>query len=146
MSLALPSQGPEKASNRRLAGQSPRRWGNGRTPPGRGTKGPESGNGRASSFEASTRPSELTDFLTKVVRALHRRHSRVRARRVSEDLWRGRCTKQEYVDELRRKVERYRPQRVMIESVAAQEYLPLDVEKFAAFDRAERTEDKVSRA
>jgi len=63
-----------------------------------------------------------------------------------KELWRARCTKQEYIDELRRKVERYQPQRVLIETVAAQEYLAQDVEKFTSVQRVDRTKDKVSRA
>jgi predicted phage terminase large subunit-like protein len=62
------------------------------------------------------------------------------------DLWRGRCTKNEYLDQLRRMNERYRPQSVLIETVAAQEYLAQDAERFMPVQRVERTKDKVSRA
>jgi predicted phage terminase large subunit-like protein len=62
------------------------------------------------------------------------------------DLWRARCTKQEYLDQLRRMNDRYRPQSVMIETVAAQEYLAQDAERYMPVRRVERTKDKVSRA
>ncbi|GJM43721.1 MAG: hypothetical protein DHS20C21_05630 [Gemmatimonadota bacterium] len=62
------------------------------------------------------------------------------------DVWRGRCTKQEYIDQLRRMNDRYKPVSVMIETVAAQEYLAQDVEAYMPVHRVERTKDKVSRA
>ncbi|MBZ0268855.1 phage terminase large subunit, partial [bacterium] len=62
------------------------------------------------------------------------------------NLWRGRCTKQEYVDVLRRMNERYKPVSVLVETVAAQEYLAQDLEAYMPVTRVERTKDKVSRA
>jgi phage terminase large subunit-like protein len=62
------------------------------------------------------------------------------------EIWRGRCTKQEYVDVLRAMNERYQPRDVLVESVAAQEYLAQDLEKHMPVFRVERTKDKVSRA
>jgi predicted phage terminase large subunit-like protein len=88
-----------------------------------------------------------TDYWTIVVGARKKDSQGEYERHVFvKELWRARCTKQEYVDELRRKVDRYQPQRVLIEAVAAQEYLAQDVEKFASVDRVDRTKDKVSRA
>jgi predicted phage terminase large subunit-like protein len=63
-----------------------------------------------------------------------------------KDLWRERCTKQEYLEQLKRYNERYKPERVVIEAVAAQEYLAQDAEKFMPVERLERVKDKVSRA
>ena len=62
------------------------------------------------------------------------------------ELWRGRCTKDEYLEKLKELNRRYRPQRVLIETVAAQEYLAQDAEKFMPVQRLERTTDKVARA
>jgi len=62
------------------------------------------------------------------------------------EVWRARCTKQEYLDQLKLLNERYRPRRVLIESVAAQEYLAQDAERHMPVKRVERTKDKVSRA
>jgi predicted phage terminase large subunit-like protein len=62
------------------------------------------------------------------------------------DVWRARCTKQEYLDQLRAYNERYRPLDVLIESVAAQEYLAQDAERHMPVQRVTRTKDKVSRA
>lgn len=63
-----------------------------------------------------------------------------------KEVWRGRVTKQEYVDLLKRFNEHYKPQRVMIETVAAQEYLAQDLESHMPIERLERTKDKVARA
>jgi predicted phage terminase large subunit-like protein len=62
------------------------------------------------------------------------------------DLWRGRVTKQTYLDRLRAFNDRYQPQRVYIEAVAAQEYLAQDAERYMPVYRVSRTRDKVSRA
>ncbi len=62
------------------------------------------------------------------------------------EVWRGRCTKQEYINELRRMNDKYRPISVLIETVAAQEYLAQDAEAYMPVQRVERTKDKVSRA
>jgi predicted phage terminase large subunit-like protein len=62
------------------------------------------------------------------------------------DIWRARCTKNEYLDRLRALNDRYRPLDVLIESVAAQEYLAQDAERYMPVHRVERTKDKVSRA
>jgi predicted phage terminase large subunit-like protein len=63
-----------------------------------------------------------------------------------KELWRARCTKQEYLDVLRRFNDQYHPQRVVIETVAAQEYLAQDAEKWMPVKRIKRTTDKVARA
>jgi hypothetical protein len=42
--------------------------------------------------------------------------------------------------------ERYRPLEVLIETVASQEYLPQDAERYMPVRRVDRTKDKVSRA
>jgi predicted phage terminase large subunit-like protein len=63
-----------------------------------------------------------------------------------KELWRGRCTKQEYLDALRGFNERYKPLRVVIETVAAQEYLAQDAERWMPVTRLKRTTDKVARA
>ena len=62
------------------------------------------------------------------------------------EVWRGRCTKEEYLDRLRALNERYQPVRVMIETVAAQEYLAQDAERYMPVRRLGRTTDKVARA
>jgi predicted phage terminase large subunit-like protein len=62
------------------------------------------------------------------------------------EVWRERCTKQEYVDRLQAMHDRYRPRRVVVEDVAAQEYLAQDLEKLMRVKRLKRTKDKVSRA
>jgi predicted phage terminase large subunit-like protein len=62
------------------------------------------------------------------------------------DIWRARCTKQEYLDQLLRMYERYRPLEVLIETVASQEYLAQDAERHMPVRRVDRTKDKVSRA
>ncbi|MFN8179081.1 MAG: phage terminase large subunit [bacterium] len=62
------------------------------------------------------------------------------------EIWRARCTKQEYIDRLRAMDEAYRPREVLVESVAAQEYLAQDLERLMPVRRVERTRDKVSRA
>jgi predicted phage terminase large subunit-like protein len=63
-----------------------------------------------------------------------------------KELWRARCTKQEYLDALKGFNERYKPLRVVIETVAAQEYLAQDAERWMPVERLKRTTDKVARA
>ena len=63
-----------------------------------------------------------------------------------KELWRGRCTKDEYLQKLRALNGYYHPICVVIESVAAQEYLAQDAERYMPVHRAERTTDKVARA
>jgi len=63
-----------------------------------------------------------------------------------KELWRARCTKQEYLDALKGMNERYRPQSVVIETVAAQEYLAQDAERWMPVTRLKRTTDKIARA
>ncbi len=88
-----------------------------------------------------------TDYWTIVVGARKREGEEEYGREFYvREVWRARCTKQEYIDQLRRINDRYRPQRVFIETVAAQEYLAQDAEKFMPVKRVERTKDKVSRA
>ncbi|MGQ0723262.1 MAG: phage terminase large subunit family protein [Candidatus Eiseniibacteriota bacterium] len=62
------------------------------------------------------------------------------------EVWRGRVAKQEYVNRLVAMNERYQPRRVIVEDVAAQEYLAQDLEKLMSVKRLKRTKDKVSRA
>ncbi|MBZ0172522.1 MAG: hypothetical protein K8E66_09105, partial [Phycisphaerales bacterium] len=64
-----------------------------------------------------------SDFWTIVVGARRKVDGEYSREIYLVDLWRGRCTKQEYVDVLRRLNERYKPVSVLIETVAAQEYL-----------------------
>jgi predicted phage terminase large subunit-like protein len=63
-----------------------------------------------------------------------------------KELWRGRCTKEEYLGKLKELNEHYKPIHASIETVAAQEYLAQDAEKFMPVHRIERTKDKVARA
>lgn len=62
------------------------------------------------------------------------------------DIWRGRCTKDEYLQKLRELNTLYRPTAVMIETVAAQEYLAQDAQKYMPVRRINRTTDKIARA
>jgi predicted phage terminase large subunit-like protein len=63
-----------------------------------------------------------------------------------KEVWRGRCTKEEYLTKLRQVNEYYKPVTVTIETVAAQEYLAQDAEKYMPVKRVNRTTDKVARA
>ena len=63
-----------------------------------------------------------------------------------KEVWRGRCTKEEYLTKLRELNEHYGPVSVVIETVAAQEYLAQDAERFMPVRRVNRTTDKVARA
>jgi predicted phage terminase large subunit-like protein len=63
-----------------------------------------------------------------------------------KEVWRGRCTKEEYLTKLREVNEHYQPVSVVIETVAAQEYLAQDAERFMPVRRVNRTTDKVARA
>ena len=63
-----------------------------------------------------------------------------------KEVWRGRCTKQEYLDKLKAINAHYRPVCVIIETVAAQEYLAQDAERFMPVRRVDRTTDKIARA
>jgi predicted phage terminase large subunit-like protein len=62
------------------------------------------------------------------------------------EIWRARCTKEEYLEKLKKVNEKYKPLKVLIETVAAQEYLAQDAEKHMPVKRLERTTDKVARA
>ena len=62
------------------------------------------------------------------------------------DIWRARCTKDEYLQKLRAMNERYKPIAVMIETVAAQEYLAQDAQKYMPVRRVQRSTDKIARA
>ena len=62
------------------------------------------------------------------------------------EVWRARCTKEEYLDKLKLLNEKYKPLRVLIETVAAQEYLAQDAEKHMPVRRLGRTTDKVARS
>ena len=88
-----------------------------------------------------------TDWWTIVVGARKKECREERSAEVYlKELWRGRCTKQEYLDTLRGLNERYHPQSVVIETVAAQEYLAQDAERWMPVERLKRTTDKVARA
>ena len=88
-----------------------------------------------------------SDYWTIVVGARVKEEGGGHGREVYvREIWRARCTKQEYVDALKAMNERYRPRQVLVESVAAQEYLAQDAEKHMPVRRLERTKDKVSRA
>jgi phage terminase large subunit-like protein len=63
-----------------------------------------------------------------------------------KEVWRGRCTKEEYLGKLKELDTYYKPVTVVIETVAAQEYLAQDAEKFMPVYRLKRTTDKVARA
>ncbi len=63
-----------------------------------------------------------------------------------KEVWRGRCTKEEYLQKLREVNDYYKPVTVTIETVAAQEYLAQDAERFMPVNRVNRTTDKVARA
>ncbi len=63
-----------------------------------------------------------------------------------KEVWRGRCTKEEYLTKLREVNDHYQPVSVVIETVAAQEYLAQDAERFMPVRRVNRTTDKVARA
>jgi predicted phage terminase large subunit-like protein len=62
------------------------------------------------------------------------------------DIWRARCTKDEYLQRLRAMNDRYKPVAVMIETVAAQEYLAQDAQKYMPVRRIQRSTDKIARA
>jgi predicted phage terminase large subunit-like protein len=62
------------------------------------------------------------------------------------EVWRARCSKDTYLEKLKEMNNRYKPLKVMIETVAAQEYLAVDAEKFMPVKRVERKIDKVARA
>jgi predicted phage terminase large subunit-like protein len=63
-----------------------------------------------------------------------------------KEIWRGRVTKQEYVDLVKDLNEKYQPDVVLLENVAAQEYLAQDLEDYVPLERIERTTDKIARA
>ena len=62
------------------------------------------------------------------------------------EVWRSRCTKDEYLMKLRDLNTIYKPTVVCIENVAAQEYLAQDAERYMPVHRVERAVDKVARA
>jgi predicted phage terminase large subunit-like protein len=63
-----------------------------------------------------------------------------------KEVWRARCTKEEYLTKLRAVNDHYRPVKVIIETVAAQEYLAQDAERYMPVRRMSRTTDKIARA
>ncbi len=87
-----------------------------------------------------------TDWWTIVVGGRPKNDDRDRSRVYLKEVWRGRCTKEEYLRKLRDLNEYYKPLRVMMETVAAQEYLAQDAERYMPVERIERTKDKVARA
>ncbi len=96
---------------------------------------------------AATGRKTTSDFWTTLVGARLRQPEGGYTRDIYlKEVWRSRCTKQEYLDHLRRLNEVYQPQAVLLENVAAQEYLAQDAEASMPVRRVERTKDKVSRA
>jgi len=87
-----------------------------------------------------------TDYWTIVVGARQRVEEGYGSDIYLKEIWRGRCTKEEYLNKLRQLNEHYQPVNVVIETVAAQEYLAQDAEKYMPVRRVERTKDKVARA
>jgi predicted phage terminase large subunit-like protein len=63
-----------------------------------------------------------------------------------KEVWRARCSKEEYLNKLRVVNDHYKPRSVTIETVAAQEYLAQDAERFMPVRRVNRTTDKIARA
>ncbi|MFN8180153.1 MAG: phage terminase large subunit [bacterium] len=90
--------------------------------------------------------ASTSDYWTAVVGARERKDGDYARETYVIEVWRGRCTKQEYVDKLRVLNERYRPIEVLVETVAAQEFLAQDLERLMPVRRVERLTDKVSRA
>lgn len=87
-----------------------------------------------------------TDWWTIVVGARLRKDDAYSSDVHLREVWRGRCTKEEYLEKLKQLNQRYKPLKVMIETVAAQEYLAQDAEKHMPVRRLDRTTDKVARA
>ncbi|HEX5132085.1 MAG TPA: phage terminase large subunit [Candidatus Krumholzibacteria bacterium] len=87
-----------------------------------------------------------TDWWTIVVGARPFKEQKYASEVYVREIWRGRCTKEEYLDKLKQLNQKYKPLKVMIETVAAQEYLAQDAEKHMPVRRMERTTDKVARA
>ncbi|MFN8179284.1 MAG: phage terminase large subunit [bacterium] len=90
--------------------------------------------------------ASTSDFWTVVVGARVRKDGDYTREIYVVEIWRARCTKQEYVDKLRALNDRYRPIEVLVETVAAQEYLAQDLERYMPVQRVDRVNDKVSRA
>ena len=87
-----------------------------------------------------------TDYWTIVVGAKARDTADTKSPVYLKEVWRGRCTKEEYLTKLRQLNEYYKPVKVMLETTAAQEYLAQDAEKYMPVKRIERTTDKIARA
>jgi len=87
-----------------------------------------------------------TDYWTIVVGGRERVDGKYGSDIYLKEVWRGRCTKEEYLSKLKQLNEHYKPINVVIETVAAQEYLAQDAEKFMPVKRLDRTKDKVARA
>lgn len=88
-----------------------------------------------------------SDYWTTVVGARKRLDGGEYGREVYlVDVWRSRCTKHEYIERLKALNDQYRPRQVLIETVAAQEYLAQDAERYMPVTRVDRTKDKVSRS
>ena len=101
----------------------------------------------ATKWDAVLSPSKAeSDWWTIVVGARTYRDGKYGSEVYLKEAWRGRCTKEEYLDNLKALNERYKPIRVVIETVAAQEYLAQDAQKFMPVKRVNRTTDKVARA
>lgn len=87
-----------------------------------------------------------TDWWTIIVGAREYNDGKYASDIYLKEAWRGRCTKEEYLNKLKELNTHYSPQSVVIETVAAQEYLAQDAEKFMPVQRLERTKDKIARA
>ena len=88
-----------------------------------------------------------TDWWTIVVGAKQRKDDGSYGAEVYvKEVWRSRCTKEEYIEKLRQLNDHYKPLRVVIETVASQEYLAQDAEKYMPVERVDRTTDKIARA
>ena len=87
-----------------------------------------------------------TDWWTIVVGAREYGDGEYGSEIYLKEAWRDRCTKEEYLNKLKELNSYYKPQMVVIETVAAQEYLAQDAEKHMPVKRLERTKDKIARA
>lgn len=87
-----------------------------------------------------------TDWWTIVVGGRPIRSGKYASEVYLREVWRARCTKEEYIEKLKKLNAQYKPLKVLIETVAAQEYLAQDAEKHMPVKRLDRTTDKVARA
>ena len=87
-----------------------------------------------------------TDYWTIVVGGRQYKSRKYSSEIYVREVWRARCTKDEYLEKLKELNKRYKPLKVMIETVACQEFLAQDAEKFMPVRRVNRTTDKIARA